>query len=274
MLRYLGIIGIITLFLIAACSPERNLAKDYVNKYRGNGVMIIPDFVLFKDNRTIGYDTSIKYTPAQFDSIAWAQSCFIKNVSDSIYLTNFTNSLIDELSAIGYDVYVDGSSDVFLSLPDPKWMVQIAQLQLDEDHHLMFHQMYSVDTGEPYTQSTRINQVLLSSWFEVSRANTANKQMLYLEAYIEDDFKTGIDFDLAEGSVGMSASRDSIGMENVYEMAADLGKKHADLLFDYFMNDYIREHLPSGIVRREYFHYDLQRKILKRGLKERFDVVN
>jgi hypothetical protein len=274
MFRQIGIIGIIALFLFTACSPERKLANEYVNKYKGNGVMIIPDFVLYKDNRTIGYDTAVSYSPAQFDSIAWAQSYFIKDVSDSIFLTKFTNSMIDELSAIGFDVYVDGSSDVFLSLPDPKWMVQIAQLQLDEDHNLIFHQKYSIETGEPYSVGARINQVLLSSWLEVSRANTGNKQVLYLEAYIEDDFRMGIDFDPSEGSVGLNADRDSIVLSNVYEMAEDLGKKHADLLFDYFMNDYIRENLPSGIVKREYFHYDLQKKVLKRGLKERFDVVN
>jgi hypothetical protein len=62
-------------------------------------------------------------------------------------------------------------------------------------------------------------------------------------------------------------------MNDVYKMAFDLGQKHAELLFDYFMNDYIRENLPAGIVNRQYFRFDRKSNSLKKGLKERFEVV-
>jgi hypothetical protein len=274
MFRFLGFVSICSIILLGACSPERRLARDYIKHHSGNGIMIIPLFELYKDNLTISYDTNKTYSPDQFDSIAWVQSCFIKHVSDSVFLTLFTNSLIDELSSEGFDVYVDGSSDVFLSLPDPKWMVQIAQLQLDEDHRIDSRQEYSVETGESYSENFRVNQVSLKSWFDVSRTNTGHKQILYLEGYVQDDFHLGVDFDLMEGSLGIMDNRDSIAMDDVYHMADELGRKHAALLFDYFMNDYIRENLPSGIINREYFHYNLKTRSLKRGLEERFDVIN
>jgi len=262
------------LFLVAGCSVERGLAKKYVKNHAGSGIMVIPVFELYKDNLTISYDTAFAYLPEQLDSIAWTQSCYIQDVSDSVFLTHFTNSLVDELSAFGFDVYVDGSSDIFFSLPDPKWMVQIAQLQLNEDHRTGYDQLYSVDDGEFYDKPFRINEVNLCSWFEVSRANTGNKQVLYLEGYIQDDFKMGIDVDMMEGKVGLLGERDSLEMENVYLMAEQSGEKHAELLFDYFMNDYIRANLPYGIVNREYFHYSRKTKSLSKGLPERFDVVN
>lgn len=236
--------------------------------------MIVPAYELYKDNLTISYDTAVQYSPEQFDSIAWAQSCFIRHVSDSAFLTAFTNSLINELTTKGFDVYVDGSSDVFLSLPDPKWVIQIAQLELDENHRIESREMYSVERGEQVEEEFRINQVSLKSWFDVSRANTDNKQVLYLEGYIQDDFHLFYDIDLMEGSLGLLQNRDSINLDNVYRMADESGQKHAGLLFDYFMNDYIRENLPSGIINRKYFHYDLSKKSLQLGLKERFDVVN
>jgi hypothetical protein len=274
MFRYFGVLGICAFLLIAACSPEHNLARNYVKNHTGNAVMILPLNELFKDNLAISYDTNIQYSPEQFDSIAWAQSCYIKQVSDSEFLTRFTNSLIDRLTSSGFDVYVDGSSDIFLSLPDPKWMVQIAQLQLNEDHKTYYHEVYATDSDDTEYEGYRINQVSLETWFEVSRTNTGNKQVLYLEGYIEDEFKMGIDLDLMGGTLGYTANRDSVKIENVYDMAHDLGDKHADLLFDYFMNDYIRENLPSGITHREYYHYDRRKNALKRGLQERFDVVN
>lgn len=262
------------MLLLAGCSAEHKLARDYVKNHSGTGVMILPLFEMYKDNLAITYDTAVKYTPQQFDSIAWAQSVYIPFVSDSVFLTLFTNSLIDELGASGYDVYVDGGSDIFLSLPDPKWMVQIAQLQLNENHRIDSHEVYSTDSDEPYYEDFRINQVSLSSWFDVSRANSSVKQMLYLEGYIQDDFKLGVDLDLMEGSLGFMGNRDSLQISNIYQMAEQSGQKHGELLFDYFMNDYIREHLPAGIVNREYYHYNRKTKSLKKGLQERFDVVN
>lgn len=239
--------------------------------------MIVPLNELFKDNLTISYDTSARFAPEQIDSIAWVQSCFIQHISDSIFLTGFTNSLINELTASGFDVYVDGGSDVFLSLPDPKWIVQIAQLQLNEDHKINYFQKFSVSEGkeyyQEYYQAFRINQVNLESWFEVSRANAGNKQVLYLDGYIQDDFRLGIDFHLMDGEIGYLGERDSIEVKNVYFMAGQSGKKHAELLFDYFMNDYIREYLP-GINGKQYFHYNRFTNKLKKGAKERFDIVN
>jgi len=274
MFRFFAIIALGSLLFVTGCSVEHKLARDYVKHHSGSGIMIIPLFELYKDNLSISYDTSIAYSPGQLDSIAWEQACYIQHISDSVFLTSFTNSLIDELSASGYDVYVDGSSDIFLSLPDPKWIVQIAQLQLNEDHRTDYHQVVSTEREVPYYQAYRINQVSLSSWFEVSRANTSNKQVLFLEGYVQDDFKLGVDIDLMEGSFGLMGERDSLEIENVYQMAKQSGKKHGELLFDYFMNDYIREHLPSGIINREYYHYNRKTKSLKQGLDERFDVVN
>jgi hypothetical protein len=273
MFRYLALSFALIVLLLVGCSPERNLARNYVKNHKGNGVLIVPLYELYKDNLSISFDTAVKYSPEQFDSIAWVQSCYIQHVSDSLYLTTFTNSLINKLTADGYDVYVDGSSDVFLALPDPKWVVQIAQLQLNEEHNQNYYEMYSVETGEPYTEGLRINQVSLNSWLEVSRANSNNKQVLYLTGYIKDDIKRGINLSLMEGSVGLGQIRDSMNVNDVYRMAMDMGQKHAELLFDYFMNDYIRENLPSGIVNRQYFRFDRKSNSLKTGLKERFEVV-
>jgi hypothetical protein len=274
MVRRFGLLILFAMLLLAACSPERKLAKVYVKNHNGNAIMITPLYELYKDNLTISYDTAIKYSPGQFDSIAWEQSVFIKKISDSVFLTTFTNSMIAELTQKGYDVYVDGSSDVFFGLPDPKWIIQIAQLQMNEKHKIHYYEMYSVETGEPVQEGLRVNYISLESWLEVNRANTGNKQVLYLDSYIRDDISSKIDLNIMEGSVGVEQKRDSLNMTDLYRMAQQSGQKHAQMLFDYFMNDYIRENLPAGINNRQYFHFDNKSKSIERGLKERFEVVN
>jgi hypothetical protein len=274
MLKPFGIFSIGIVLLLSGCSVERNLARQYIKKHAGHGIMIVPQYELFKDNLTISFDPDIQYTSFELDSIAWVQSSYIKHISDSIFLSAFSNSLIEELTSQGYDLYLDASSDVFFSLPDPKWMIQIAQLQLNEEHLIVYHRMYSVEDGEPYDEPYNYNQVSLCTWFEVSRANTANKQVLYLEGYVEDDLNLNIDFDFSEGTIGLLGDRDSLELDNIYTFAGQFGEKHGEMLFDYFMNDYIRENLPPGIIDRQYFHYNRRTKSLKRGLPERFDVVN
>lgn len=271
--RGIGVLCIASFLLLAGCSQERNLAIQYMAQHKGNGIMIVPTNQLFKDNLALNYDTSLHYNPGQIDSIAWAQSYFINKVSDSLFLTLFTNSLIDKLSAEGFDVYVDGSSDVFLSLPDPKWIVQVAQLQLNEDHMEFPYNYYSVETGEPETEYTRINKVNLSSWFEVNLANSPDKKVLYLDGYIQDMISQHVDFSFSEGSLGSHFKRDSVSMKDVYLMAGELGKKHAELLYDYFMNAYISANLPAGVVRKKYFYIDPRSKNLKQGQTERFEIM-
>jgi len=272
--RYLGVLSVLVILTLAGCSPERKLARQYVKTHSGSGIMIVPLFELFKDNLTITFDTAVKYSPQQQDSLAWEQSCFVKRVSDSVFLTRFTNSLIDRLTLHGYDVYLDGSSDVFLSLPDPKWVIQVAQLQLNEQHTIYPYEVYSIETGDPVYNDVRINTVKLESWFEASLANGGKKQVLYLEGYIQDYVRQGIDFGILEGTAGVHLTRDSVGMKDVYIMADELGKKHADLLFDYFMNEFIRTNLPAGVLPRKYFYLDRDKSnALKNNPKARFEIM-
>jgi len=272
--RYLGVLSVLVILTLAGCSPERKLARQYVKTHSGSGIMIVPLFELFKDNLTITFDTAVKYSPQQQDSLAWEQSCFVKRVSDSVFLTRFTNSLIDRLTLHGYDVYLDGSSDIFLSLPDPKWVIQVAQLQMNEQHTIYPYEVYSIETGEPVYNDVRINTVKLESWFEASLANGGKKQVLYLEGYIQDYIRQGIDFGILEGTAGVHLTRDSVGMKDVYIMADELGKKHADLLFDYFMNEFIRTNLPAGVLPRKYFYIDRDKSnALKNNPKARFEIM-
>lgn len=263
-----------SIVFVAACSPERKLADKYKKHHVGNGVMIIPLYEIFKDNLTISFDTNKKYSSHQLDSIAWNQSCFIQHISDSVFLTKFTNSFIDELIATGFDVYVEEGYDSFLALADPKWVVQIGQMQLNENHKIEDRQYYSVMDGHMHYKSIRVNQVSQSTWLEVSRANAGNKQVLFLEGYIQDDFHLGVEIDLMKEDYGFLGVRDSIELIDVYTMAEESGQKHAELLVDYFMNDYIRENMPQGITNREYYHYNRRTNSIKKGLKERFDVVH
>lgn len=276
MFKYLRILCLFLLLIQEACSPEFKLARKYIRNHKGNTILIIPVYDLGKDNLSISYDTNINYSPSEFDSIAWEQSCYVKHVSDSIFLSRFTTSLIKELTKTGFDVYVSDSSDDFNKLPDPKWLVNVAQLQLNEKHSISNFEVYD-EKPEGYIYSDaslRLNMLSLHSWFEASQTDSVKLQVLYREEGIMDNRTLGFDFLLNKGKEGLQKNRDSLEMEDVYRLADESGRKHAESLFDHFLNEYISRSLPTGLTRKKYFYYDRISHSLKPGVDEWFEVEN
>jgi hypothetical protein len=274
--RYIQLVIMVAAFSFSACSQEHKLAKQYCRNHKGDAVVIIPIYQLAKDNLTISYDTIVTYSKMQLDSIAWFQSCYIRQISDSIFLTRFTNSLIKELSREGFNVYVSDSAADFQKLPDPKWLVLLAQLQLNENHSITD---YKVSTEKIQgvvnsVASLRLNTLILDSWIEASKNNLPKKQTLFTEESIMDKVTNGYDFITRKGNEGLQKNRDSLEMEDVYKFAELSGRKRAESLFDHFMNEYINQNLPEGTVRKTYYYFDRQSRAIKPGLNEWFEVTD
>jgi hypothetical protein len=236
--------------------------------------MISPVNFLYKENLGAYIDTNKFPLSSQQDSVAYYTSSYVQFVSDSIFLTNFTNSLIDELASYGYNVTLDESADLFLNSEKAKWIVQLSQLQLAED--FIPRRVYGYDDNdEEYFMEYRQNVISLYSWIDVNPLNADNgkKQLLYLEGFITDYPIQDISLDYIGGEFYFRDFRDTISIFNIYNMANESGKKHAELLFDYFMNDYIRSMLPKSIANRKEMHYDHKLHRIEAGLSERFDVI-
>lgn len=260
--------------LLTSCSMERNLARDYVKNHKGEGIMLSPVNFLYKENTGAYIDTSKYPLSSQQDSVAYYSSSYMQFISDSIFLTVFTNSLIDALSDEGFDVTLDESADLFLGSRKPTWILQISQLQLEEDFTPRVVYAYD-DEDVEYFQEYRQNLIGLNSWLEVSRLNAENskKQLLFLSGYIEDDANQGVSLEYYEGEFYFRAARDTIQISDIYRMASSSARKHAELLFDYFMNDYIRLNLHNTTGIRKEMHYDRKLNRIESGLRERFELA-
>jgi hypothetical protein len=261
--------------LMFSCSVERNLARRYVKGHKGDGVLLSPVNFLYKDYLGAYIDTDKYPKPEQQDSVAYYQSNYVQYILDSVFLTNFTNSLIEGLEDYGFKVILDQSADRFFDSGKPEWIIQLAQLQLEEDDQPAYVYGYDDEDNE-YYQEYKIHTLSLNSWLEVNRLNSDKtaKQMLYLSGYIEDDQNGTVSLDYYKGAFYFEDYRDTISFDNIYKMSISSGKKHADLLFDYFMNDYIRRNLPAGAGTRKEMHYDGKFHSINSRLIERFDVIN
>ncbi len=252
----------IGVFMLSGCSAERKLARQFINENKTINVLITPTNRLYKDNLTIEYDTT-KYDISKQDSIAWAQSKYIKNISDSLYLTAYTNSIIKELTKNNCNVLL---GDTYTQLPQSftsPWFVEIAQLQILERYsYLGYSQTLIFDEGIRNVP-VQFYELSFETWFNIKKDKLAKAETNY--------YKNDITDDLDVFSFGRN-QRNAISTTDVYRFATIAGMQHASLLFDYFMNKYVQQHLPDKQGIR-WFHYDRKGNVLKQSHNYRLQKI-
>ncbi|HSW68081.1 MAG TPA: hypothetical protein VLH16_05845, partial [Bacteroidales bacterium] len=113
--------------------------------------------------------------------------------------------------------------------------------------------------------------------FEVSGVNRAGfpKNVLYADIVVADGFDGRLRYLPISGEYRFLYSIDSIVLSDVYELAAEAGRRYASYLNDYLMETYIDAGLKtSGKNRRlEPFHFDTQSRQIRRAGDRRFIVM-
>lgn len=269
MMNLWRIVPIGLLCLLAACNPSQHLANRYQMHHQGVAVLISPPDYLFKSNVSISYDTARPYTEDQLDSMAWAQSVYVQGLNDTLFLATFTRNLVRTLTSEGYQVFSDSTVDGFLSERDPKWIITLPQAELVESYEWIQKQIF--DGENLQYKHYRQNTLKLAFWLEASKANQSKKQVLYLQCSASDKVQYPGTFTMLLTN-NFEPYRDSMDLRDAYHFAGQVGTKHANMLHDYFLNDYIAQHLKSG-QERQLFHYDFRKEKLVPGLNQRYDVI-
>ena len=265
--------GILATLVIQSCTVEKKLARKYIRECKKESVLVIPVDFTYRYNAGAYIDTGYLKTADLQDSAAYAQSYYLQYVSDSVFLEKFYNSFIGAFGKAGFNVIVSYSSDSFFAQPEPSWIVNFSQLQLDED--------YTIDTVELYENEgtaryqVTLFQVGVGIWIELSPVNNTNsrKQTLYKRLFIEEDYDIAVPFDFETGSFEYIIKMKEITPDDVYGMAPAAGRKFAGMVFDFLLNDYIRINLPVTEPRRSLWHYDLKTGSLNDKPFEKLEFV-
>ncbi len=257
-----------------SCLPERKLAMQFAGNPAGISVLVFPPDYFYKFNHKgesiPGFDS---LNNAQQDSALWVNSRYTQYLNDSILLEKYINHFIDELRALGFSVYLPSSMDSFIKEMPQSYIVNLAQIQLDEYHYPLEDEQEFDDTL--YYKSFDLNAVDFSTWLELNKAGTARvkKTMLYSSHTIYDDFTGQFIVDPWTRNVRYKYHIDTLKVNEIYDMAAYLGKKHASYLFDYFLNQYVATRLPEGENMCFYYHYDRRRNYVTPVEDDRFQIL-
>jgi hypothetical protein len=195
-------------------------------------------------------------------------------VDDSLFLENYVNNFLSELRKLGFTVYLPEAVDSLLKEQPQVYVLNMAQLQLDEYYYPFEDKTVYYETI--YSKSLELNAVDFSVWYEVSKMNSANpkKTLLYATHSMTDGVDGSFFLDPFTDDVKYRYTIDSISVADIQTMALNLGKRHASYLYDFFLNQYVAYHMPEGEVPYSYYHYNRFTHRLETVEEDRFQILN
>ena len=274
LLRHAAGFALILAFL-SSCMTGKELAKSFTAVENPIDLVVTPPDFIFKFNhkgeKIPGFDTM---SAARQDSALWSSSVYMQNVNDSIFLENYMNSFLSELKVYGFKVHLNDTANAALNSKPQVYRLGVTQVQLDEYLYPLQDEDSFLDTV--YYKHFDLNAVDLSCWFEIAKmANWPhNKTVLYSTRTAYDTFDGRFFNDPLTGTVRYKYSIDTLDMQDVYDLATFMGRKHAGYLYDLILNAYVDIQLPEGYQSEDYYHYDPRRKSLSPAGDERFEILN
>ncbi|RLC25836.1 MAG: hypothetical protein DRH21_03455 [Deltaproteobacteria bacterium] len=261
----------LSVVLLSSCYPEYKLAKSYIDSEPDNSIMILPIDYLFKSNLKIEElgDTA-GMSEWEIDSALMDNSIFLKDISDSIVLETFINSLMMEFEKLGFAVYTEDYIDSFLFFQSPAYILNIAQLELEE-HSFEFEDSELI-RGIEYYKKLQLNAININTWLEISALNAdeEGRELFYANETIADIVDGHFGENLFTGKVKYNYRIVKMDEEIIYRYCELLGRRYAGYTYDYIMNEYIKQNFPSNKKLRFYMHYNRENKTLDTTVEDRF----
>jgi len=259
------------IFLLTSCYPEYKLAKSYIESDHDISIMILPTDYVFKKNLKVDEAGDLKdLDEVKRDSVLIAKSAFLKNISDSIVLETFINSLIIEFEQLGFKVYTESQLESFLFLKTPAYIFNIAQIELDEHYNVHEDQQ---DFGDyTYHKSVDLNAISYNFWFELSELNDdkENTKLLYASETINDVVYGYFAENMFTGDIKYKYNVNEIDLDVIYRYCGIFGERNAGYTYDYLMNKYIQENWPPDKNLRFYMQYKRRNNTLDPTINDKF----
>ena len=263
------------ILLLTSCSYDRKLAKQFVESEPDISILVMPTNEILKINMKrdeLGEDT-INMEWWQIDSLLMANSLFLKDISDSIFLEAYYNSFFDELDKLHIKTYTEDYIDSFLFMKSPAFLLNIAQIEVDE-YIKEFRDSEEYDDFV-YSKTLPLNAVSISTWFEISRMNNNNdsRRVFFAEDEVTDNAYGYFSENLFTGRVSYKYFLREMELEDIYRKCQDLGRKYAGYVFDYIMNSYISRNFPPDRKRQYYMHYKRSLNSFEPAYENRFILM-
>lgn len=267
-------VALISIVIFYSCTAERKIAEEFINKKPPISVFLIqPEHLINTNTKTTVVDTIKDIDQYERDSILINTSIFLKDLSDSVFLDNYYNTLKNALAQYSIKVYSDSESGKFFSDTINAYIFNLAQNEVEESL-LLYSPSIEVDTTT-YYREFYLNNVNFNNWIEVTALNGNDKKMkvLYSSQSVSDEIKGRFRRDYFTGQIEYYYSEYRIELQDIYNLAYFSAAVNASYIFDYIMNCFIAKKLNKPDNNAFYFHYDSENNKLMRAGSNKFDLL-
>ena len=257
--RYGILIQFLVVFILvsSACSPERKLVKSFVYDQKKRSVLLIAPQYIYKTNlkKDILDLLGIK-DERLFDSVLMANSVFLKDVHDSMFIANYLLGMDMELKRFGFQVYREIATTDFMENDSNAYLINLAQIEIEEAYYTTRDETTMYNTY--FYHDHQLNAAYVNSWIEVNEINaeTENHNVYFSSDVITDDLDGEFQFDYFGGEVKYLYEIDSLKPANIYNFAYMLGRTYAGYTFDLLMNNFLKENLTADKLSGKYWRYN------------------
>jgi hypothetical protein len=266
-----NLLYLIFLILLTSCYAEWRLARSYIKSEPEVSILLLPTHYVFKTNlKTFEVSNRNKMSQPELDSALMENSIFLREISDSVFLETFINSMIIEFEKLGYAIYSEHYLDSFLLRNTPAIILHIAQIELEE--HYVVHEDEEQFGDFIYYKNFDLNAVTFNFWFELSVLNDQQypPQVFYASETLTDQINGYFTENLFTGKVNYRYHISALDLDVIYRYARIFGEQYAGYTFDHLMNRHIYKNHPRGKEPRYYMHYKRWNNTINPTTKDRF----
>lgn len=262
--------------IFGACSAERKLANRFVKHSDQISVLVLaPKEVFLVNEKNPDKSGSFSMKLAEADTSLIANTLILRELKENEVIQLFTESFTKELGNYRIQVYDEKRLDDFLQLQQKAFMLNVAQLELQEYITLFTDE---ITVGERnYKADVYLNGFNMGVWFELNALDDTrreNSSVLFATHDLTDRFNGYFVQRFFTGEIDYKLTQDTITTQQARNFIAYLGRLYAAYTFDYMMNVYIQKNhsAPEGSTKK-YFRYDPYRKMLFPSETDRFTVL-
>lgn len=269
-------VGILLLAIwMLSCSTERKLATGFVKTNGESSTLVFyPDFLFKTNQKTFLLDSLGIMDESLFDSVLMAHSKFLQHTNDSLFIANYVLGFSKELSAFGFAVYEEDEIAEFMELDTNSFVINVAQLELEES--IYTHRDESLVYDTYYYHDQDLEAIYVNAWIEISRVdeNLEKPNVYFATAMVSDDFDGDFSFDIFSGNIRYIYNIDSLDQADIYKYAYELGRTYASYTFDFLLNTYLDNNLPKGERSDKYWRYNPYDKTFFPAYEDRLIPLN
>lgn len=270
----LSIILVVLIVILQSCSVERELAKDFIKSNKDIPVLLqITDKVILtneKLKKIKGFDS---FNIEKQDSLWNANTLYLDSLNDIKLINTIYNNMEARLINYGFHVYSTDSIHEFINNQKQKYSLKIAQIEVSEDLFL-YRDQETFFTNLTYYQDNYLNVINLNCWFEFSDMNKKNEIVFYNTNSISDILNGNFTMNPTDYNVNYNFKITPFKTEDIYQLAIKSAQKDAGLLFDYIMNQYIKDNLPHYYTNPKHFSLDINTGFLYNNEIETFTILD